>query len=238
MVESPNLDEVEERIKAEITENESGVLGVIEDLINQQLAGFRQIGSFTLTADNRPQQVWLLLTTRAFNSLRWAYHLLHTGYYSQAMMLTRGAYEDWLVCEDAKHHAETIAALLDRVDRIPTFSDMAARLEKPLGQEWKGILGDDGIYGLLSTFAHPRYRAVAALVDPETLNLRLGPSWDVDLSIVTANYLLLALIRIMEFVIRLVPEDTPWLGDLKLFMARAQRCREELAVRAKERLES
>lgn len=242
MAKPPDLEKFEERIRAEITSSEREVLGVIEDLVNQHLAGFRQIGSFTLTAtltaDNRPLQVWLLLSNRAFNSLRWAYHLLAAGYYSQSMMLTRGAFEDWLVCEDAKEHTETVAALLDRDGRVPTFSAMADRLEKPLRKEWKDTLGDDGIYGLLSTFAHPRYRAIAVLVDPDTLTLRLGPNWDEDLFIVAANYLLLALIRMMEFVIRLVPQDTAWLVDLKPFMDRAHQCREDLAARAKARLEN
>ena len=238
MAELPNLDELEVRVKSEITSRESLVLGVMEDLLNQHLAGFRQIGSFTLTADNQPEEVWVLLTNRAFNSLRWGYHLLQTGYYSQAMMLTRAAFEDWLVCEDAKGHPKTRAALLDRVGRVPNPSVMAARLEKPLREEWKGVVGDDGIYGLLSTFAHPRYRAVAVLVDSETHNLRLGPSWDEDLFIVTANYLLLALIRMMEFVIRVVPKDTAWLQELKLSMDRAHQCRDELIARAKQRMET
>ena len=60
MAESPNLDELEEKIKAEIISNEKEVLGFIEGLLNQHLAGFRQIGSFTLADENLPQQVWLL----------------------------------------------------------------------------------------------------------------------------------------------------------------------------------
>ena len=238
MVEWPNLDELEERIKAKIISTEKGVIGVIEALLNQYLAGFRQIGSFTLTDENHPQQVWLLLTNRAFNSLRWSFHLLQTGYYSQSMMLTRAGFEDWLVCEDSKGHPETIDALLNRAGRIPSVSDMAARLEEPLFKEWRGVVGDDGIYGLLSTFTHPRYRAVAVMVDPETQNLRLGPSWDEDLFIVTANYLLLALIRMMESLIRPVPQDTEWLADLKPFMDRSHQCREILMSRAKIRLET
>lgn len=237
MAESPNLDELEEKIKAEIISNEKEVLGVIEGLLNQHLAGFRQIGSFTLADENLPQQVWLLLTNRAFNSLRWSFHLLQTGYYSQSMMLTRAGFEDWLVCEDSKGHPETIDALLNRGGRVPSVSDMAARLEESLLKEWRGVVGDDGIYGLLSTFTHPRYRAVAVMVDPETQYLRLGPSWDEDLFIATANYLLLALIRMMEFVIRLVPQDTAWLADLNPFMDWSHKCRENLMSRASDRLD-
>ena len=221
-----------------VLSNESEVLVVIENLLNQQLAGFRQIGSFTLAEDNRPQQVWLLLTNRAFNSLRWSFHLLQIGYYSRSMMLIRAAFEDWLVCEDSKTHSETIDALLDRVGRVPTVNDMVARLEEPLLKEWRGVATDDGIYGLLSTFTHPRHRAVAVLVDPETHNLRLGPSWDEDLFIVAANYLLLALRRMMEFITLLVPQDTGWLADLKPLMDRAHQCHETLELRAVERLET
>lgn len=238
MTSSPNLDEAEEKVRSELLERESKVLGVIEDLINQQLAGFDKIGSFTITEDNDLQRVWFLLTARAFNSLRWAYHLIQMGYYSQSMMLVRGAFEDWLVCEDAKLHPQTISALLEQKGRLPSFSDMANRLEEPLKTEWHGGDGADGPYGLLSTFTHPRYHAVASLFPPGGTTIRLGPSWDEDLFIVTANYLIMALTRMMEFFVALVPSDTPWLDSAVPYMVNANHCRDELAARAKARLEA
>ena len=80
----PNLDEVEQQIQAEILGREGKTIRVTEDLLNQHLAGFSEIGPFTISEDNGLEQVWILLTNRAFNSLRWAFHLLTTGYYSQS----------------------------------------------------------------------------------------------------------------------------------------------------------
>lgn len=87
--------------------------------------------------------------------------MLQNGYYSQSMMLTKSAFEDWLVCEDSKSQPGTITALLDRKGRFPSPSKMAKRLEEPLKGEWIGLPGVDGTYGLLSTFTHPRYQGVA-----------------------------------------------------------------------------
>ena len=45
----PNLDEEEERIQAEILERERQNIAVIEELLNQHLAGFAEIGPFTIS---------------------------------------------------------------------------------------------------------------------------------------------------------------------------------------------
>ena len=116
-----SLDEEEERIRSEIITRGSPIVEVIEDLINQHLACFQEIGGCTRTDDNRLEQAWFLLIVRAFNSLRWAYHLLQTGYYGQAMALTRGFFEDWLVCEDSKDYPDTLDALFDQDKRFPRF---------------------------------------------------------------------------------------------------------------------
>ena len=177
----PNLDELEEKVKTHTILQHSEALTSVERLFNLYLAGFRRLGEFKKTNDNKREQVWLFLTTRAFNSLCCAYHLLEEGYYSQSMILIRAALEDWLICEDCKTKSQTVEALLDREKCVPRFKDMANRLPEPLKAEWNGMGGEDGIYGFLSTFAHPRRRAVVVTVDPESNVLRVGPTYDEDL---------------------------------------------------------
>ena len=46
--EQANVDEVEKNVREEITAREGEALGGIENMLNQYLAGFRAIGSFTL----------------------------------------------------------------------------------------------------------------------------------------------------------------------------------------------
>lgn len=235
MVSPPNLDELEAQIKAVITKNEPRILAAAEELLNRHLDGFRSLSPFTTTNENRREYVWLLLWNRSFNSLRWAYHHLNTGYYSQSLMLTRSASEDWLVCEDCKTHPETIEALLDNSGRVPNFRVMADRLEEPLKREWNGMPGIDGTYGLASSLAHPRHRALAVLLDPATKTIRLGPCWDEWLFIVSADYLLLGLIRMVEFMMMLVSADEKdWrLTRLKPSLNEALECRAWLLSRAK-----
>ena len=206
----PNLDELEAQVQGDIESKEPRVLVAIEEMLNRHLDGFQLLGSFTPTYDNRLEFVWMLLWNRSFNSMRWAFHLLKTGYYSQSLMLTRGAFEDWLVCEDCKSHPETRETLLNDSGRLPRFQVLADRLEEPLKNDWNGT------YGLLSSLSHPRHLALAVLLDPETNTLRLGPCWDESLFIVSANYLLLALIRMVEFMMALVSADEKEWGLTKL----------------------
>ena len=235
MPQKPNVDELEAEIKAEITQKELRTLQAIEDLLNKHLDGFQFLGSFTPTDENRLEYCWVLLWNRSFNSLRWAYTLLNTGYYSQSLMLTRGAFEDWLVCEDSKNHPETVETLISNEGRLPRFQTMANRLEEPLRQEWNGTKEMEGTYGLLSSLSHPRHRSLAVLLDPDTHFIRLGPAWDEGMFIVSANYLLLALIRMVEFLMRLVLDNAKdWdSNELRPSMNEAMECRELLVSRAK-----
>jgi hypothetical protein len=233
------LGELEEQTRTQTRGLEQKVLAAIEQMLDLYLSGFQQIGKFTRTDNNRLEQVWVFLTIRAFNSMRWAYYLLESGYFSQSMMLTRTAFEDWLVSMDCIEHSETVEAILGEKGRVPKFSTMANRLEKPLKKEWKDIEGDDGVYGLLSTFSHPRYRAIAVLLDPKSKVFRVGPAYDDDLFLVASNYLLLGLIRMMEFLARLVdPIEPNWTQAAKPILDQSQVCRGEVLARAKARLEA
>jgi hypothetical protein len=225
-----SLEELEEQTKTQTRRQEGKILTIIEGLLNRYSVCFEQIGQFQRTNDNTVELVWLFLTIRAFNSMRWAYCLLETGYYSQSMMLTRSAFEDWLVCEDCKTHPSTVNAILEEGKRVPNPKTMSDRLEEPLKQKW-----NDEIYGFLSTFTHPRYSGVAVLIDPETKFLRVGPAYEWKLVLVTSHYLLFALILMTEFLIRLVdPIEPSWWLETKTVVDQAQECRQEVFNRLTE----
>lgn len=234
MQEFPSLSEIEENTRVETLNREGKALTVIENLLNQYLSGFQHIGEFKRTDDNRLEQVWLLLTLRAFNSLRWGYYLLQSGYYSQSMMLTRSALEDWLVCKDCEGHVDTVEAVLDWEKHVPTFKAMADRLPEKLQLVWKEAFTDDGIYGFLSTFAHPRYRAIHVLFDPDTKLLSLGPSYDEHLFLITCYSLFRPMIWFMEFLYRLVDPVAPdWKAEAQPVMNQAHKSSDQLLTRAK-----
>lgn len=204
----PNVDELEQQVRAHTREQHHGLLGAVESLLNAYLAVFRESGQFHPTDENRKQQVWLLLTGRAFNSLRWAYELVSMGYYTQAMVLTRCVFEDWLVCMDVVEHETTVSAILKAGERLPTFTDMALRSLPPELLEWWQGDGnpDDSVYGLLSTFSHPRYRALASQLVRSTNTLRIGPAYEEDLFLVSFHYLATAARRMTEFLARSASE--------------------------------
>lgn len=230
----PNLDKVEEEVAEVITRKHSSVLETIENLLNMHLSGFSEIGDFTLTANNKREQAWLLLTNRAFNSFRWGYHVLGRGYYSQCFLLTRSALEDWLVCQDCGAHDDTVEALLAGSNRVADFRTMAGRLDEQLKTWWFGAEGSKGIYGLLSTFCHPRHRAVVAMVDPDSHNLRLGPAYDEPLFITASYYLLEVAVRMTEFVGRLVHPICPsWTMATAPHLQDGNQCLDGLLEKAK-----
>ena len=111
---------------------------------------------------------------------------------------------------------------------------MAATLEEPLKTKWIDIRGQEVLYGFLSTFSHPRWRAISILLDPERKVLSIGPTYDYNLFIVTANYLLHAGMRVMEFLYRLVAPIAPdWIQESQPVLNQAQECRKELLETAK-----
>jgi hypothetical protein len=232
---SPNLNDSEEHVRQETCNREEEILTVIEQLLNLHLAGFRQLDGFKRIDDNKREQVWLFLTSRAFNSLRWAYHLLQYGYYPQALILTRSALEDWLACMDCEVNEKTIEALLSQGQRVPGPGDMAVRLPEPLRRQWKDIEGEEGLYGFLSTFSHPRHRAVIVMLNPKTKTLRIGPEYDEILFVVSAYHILNCAARITKFLGRLVtnPTESDWGSKNVKVCQEVEKCLNDLAERAK-----
>ncbi len=231
---SPILEELEEQVKSQTIQQHSEVLDNLENLLNSYLKGFGQLGTFTLTDENQKEQVWLYLVSRAFNSLRWAFNLLQRGYYSQALTLTRSAYEDWLVCMDCRNNPETVEAILSAESYMPKFKAMSKRLEEPLRRGW------DGDYGFLSTFAHPRHRAITVIVNPEFKNLRVGPDYDETMFMITSYYLGTAGLRLGMFLVLLTDLKSPeWAKEVFLpVLENTEACLERIYEESKRLLES
>ena len=215
MEKPPSLLELETAIREQTAHAETDVLDAMQGMLNHFLPGFRIIGYLDRTEENRREQVWLSLTSRAFNSLRWSFELLSAGYYQQADMLTRSAWEDWLCCEDSKSQSKTVDALLDGKGEIsvPKFKEMSDRLPEFLKTEWQHnwVEGEQipGTYGTLSATSHPSRFSVATTMT-EAGELRVGPAYDEDLFLLTSSSLLRGMIRnldILNFLVQRVSPD-------------------------------
>ncbi|MBI4282040.1 MAG: hypothetical protein HY672_00935 [Chloroflexi bacterium] len=203
-----NVDEIEAKVSLETKRKETKTLARIEALLNAFLHSFRETGGFTPTTTNRHEQVWWLLVGRSFNSLRWAFHLLQVGYYTQALILVRSVEEDWLVCQDCLEHPDTVEALFDDSKRMPTFQDMANRLPENLRNTWHAPKGHpEQAYDILSSISHPRPRALRFAFDFGKNSPRIGPGYDESLFVFTSWQILTAAICIAAFLARLVSEE-------------------------------
>ena len=109
----PSLEQGELQVKKTTHNRKRYELGLIENLLNRYLAGFRAFKEFKIGEISQLEIVWLVFIVRIFNSLRCAYSLLQKGYYNQAIMLVRSAEEDYLTCRDCEKNEKTIKALLD-----------------------------------------------------------------------------------------------------------------------------
>ena len=138
------------------------MLQTIRDTIGLHFALFKTPGKLTFTEDNELERVWLHLTTRASHSLQIARYALESGYYTQCFMLTRSVLEDWLTASDCLSNQATVEALLHSRRRVPGFKKMAERLPEEYRVIWGRLEDQNGNYGFLSTFAHPRPHALQA----------------------------------------------------------------------------
>ena len=158
------------------------MLQTIQEVIDLHFDLFRHPAELQLSEENQLQQVWLGLTTSAFHSLRISLHALGSGYYAQSFTLTRAAFEAWLTAADCKSHDETVQALLNSEIRAPRLETMAQRLPEEFKVLWRRVGDPEGYYGFLSTFAHPRKRALEATVNvdgtvlsvPEYIEMRFA----------------------------------------------------------------
>ncbi len=164
---------VESDIANLIAEQHGRELSLCEQLINSYLNGFSTLPPISDSIGLRT--VLLLLTTRGFNSLWSSFNLFKKGYYSQSIILTRSALEDWLTGEDCRTNTETLNLLLEGKDefwkREFKFHQMAKRLPEQIADSWKSI------YDSMSSIAHPRTPSLTMLFTPSK-DIRLGAYYD------------------------------------------------------------
>ena len=155
---------------------------------------------------------WLWFSTS--HSSRVALYALESGYYTQSFALTRAVFEDCLTAYDCIEHPETAEALLDSSKTMPRFSAMYKRLPCWLKRLW-GEQGDyEGTYGFLSTFAHPRFRAIEDTSNREG-TVRIVPEYNEIRFALAARFLIQANLLMLVFVERLAdyldyPECKEW----------------------------
>lgn len=148
-------------------------VSLCQQLLNSYLNGFNTLPEIKDTGGLKT--VLLLLTTRGFNSLWCSFNLFKKGYYSQSIILTRSALEDWLTGEDCRTRPETLDLLIHGKDefwkREFKFHQMAKRLPEQIEEAWKSI------YDSVSSIAHPRTPSLAMLLAPNK-GIRLGCYYD------------------------------------------------------------
>ena len=200
------------RLKA--WEEEREVLQTIGEGIDLHFDLFRHPWKLAMNENNRREQVWLGLTTSGFHSLRIAVYALESGYYTQCFILTRAALEHWLTAHDCKSNPKTVEALLELQGRVPRFSTMAERLPENLKALWKDVNDPEGTYGFLSTFAHPRSRALEATSN-EAGTVLIVPEYDEMRFALAAKLLLQTVLLLFDYVERLAdylatPASVEW----------------------------
>jgi len=168
-----DLPGVENEIEQVIATRHPAEIRLCQQLINTYLNGYNNLPDINDIAGL--ETVQLLLTTRGFNSLWCSLNLFKKGYYSQSIILTRSALEDWLTGEDCRTNPETLKLLLEGKDefwkREFKFHQMAKRLPEQIEESWKSI------YDSMSIIAHPRTPSLAMLFAPNK-GIRLGCYYD------------------------------------------------------------
>ncbi len=207
---SQSLGQGEAQTKATTIAKHREELSLIQKMLDHYLAGFNRIGTFTISDNNKLEYVWLLLITRSFNSLRCAFDILQKGYYSQAMMLIRSVFEDWLTAKDCEKNQKTLDAFLQGENELGKgefrFSEMAKRISDEFyNKVWRNN------YGQESQIAHARQMALKILVDPDTNELSLGGHYDDVLFVATCHALLRAAVIMIDFLAKLLGNKaTQW----------------------------
>ena len=201
-------------IRLQTRHREVETLEILREMVDLHFALFQHPGVLDATEDNKLQRVWLALITSAFHSSRVALYGLESGYYTQSFALTRAVFEDWLTAFDCKEHSETVEALMDSNKAVPHFSVMYERLPCEFKRLWGKQEDYEGTYGFLSTFAHPRPRAIEDTLNYEG-KVRIVPEYNEIRFALAAFFLLKAILLLLEFVERLAdyldsPESHKW----------------------------
>jgi hypothetical protein len=197
----PSLEELELKVKNTTITYKKAELAIIENLLNQYLAGFRVLREFKAGEIQRLELAWLLLVVRGFNSLRCAYDLLQKGYYSQAVILIRATEEDYLTCRHCDINQETVEALLVGKSKVSKFGKMARDISPEFSKKW------DVNYGQLSEIAHPRWLAMGMTASWKENKINLGANYIENHFIATCHALLRSAVGMIEFLVKLLGKD-------------------------------
>jgi hypothetical protein len=178
------LDELEDENRRETLKHHARDVALIQRVLNDFLPAFDALHGYRMQHDW--ERLLLILTVKAFNSLRCAYDALLRAYYSQALTLVRTVYEDNLTCLYVHNHRDE-ASLWLKGAKVPSFATMRSRLHDLPEEKLRES------YGILSTFAHPREGALLVTIERlgSTVHLRLGGRFDSD-HFIAAAYMLLA----------------------------------------------
>jgi len=168
-----SIIQIESEVADLISSQHTAEISLCDHLLSGYLNGFNTLPPISDSIGLKT--VLLLLTTRGFNSLWSSFHLFKKGYYSQSIILTRSALEDWLTGEDCRTNPGTLELLLEGKDefwkREFKFNQMAKRLPEQIAESWKYI------YDSMSSIAHPRTPSLTMLFTPSK-DVRLGPYYD------------------------------------------------------------
>ena len=166
-----SLDGIEDENRRQTLKHHGGDVALVERVLNDFLPAFDALDGYRIQHDW--ERLLLILTGKAFNSLKCAYDALLRAYYSQALALVRTVDEDHPTCLYVHNHRDE-AELWLKGRKVPTFECMRSEL----GDVLKGKLRES--YGILSTFAHPRAAALAVTAGRlgGDLDLRLGGRFD------------------------------------------------------------
>ena len=121
----PNVVTQENKVKAITKKEKWDEIEIITGLFNTFTNGFNQIGTFTRQDNNETEYIWLLLTTRCLNSMWCSYHLMYSGYYSQAATIIRSITEDILICMDCPKNKILRDYILLGKGKTPNYYSLA-----------------------------------------------------------------------------------------------------------------
>ncbi len=183
-------------------EHEPDVLQGILEVINLHFSLFKHPDRAERIRENDLAQVWITLSTSAFQSARLAWHALETAHYRQCFILTRATLEDWLTASDCIRHAKTIEALMHSTHSVPKSAEMRDRLPGDLKVLWGKSGSDEGPYGFLSSLAHPRQRARQSTLNSDG-TLLVVPEYDEIRFALAATFLLQSALLMLDIVERL-----------------------------------
>lgn len=159
------VDEEKNTITLTKENNQSEIL-LFDKVQDVFVSGFTIIQDFVYTDDT--ELIWLILLTRAFNSMRCSIDLMMKGYYSQSMVLLRTITEDWLICGAVKEYTKVRDRLLGDGKRL-NYKELALR------QDALSVYEND--YDFQCKFAHSSKLSLRVMIDQEK-TLKVVPSYD------------------------------------------------------------